>query len=197
MSAIPLAPSPTRSQRLKAATHATHDRLDVRILRGQPFASAANYRRFLQVQYRFHCDIAALYGLPSVHARVADLAQRQRLQDLQQDLADLGEPLPADAASALPANTDLATALGWLYVAEGSNLGAAILFKLAGRIGLDAQRGARHLAGHPDGRARHWRQFTAVLDALALDAADEQRLIDGATAAFVRVHGYVDQAFAD
>lgn len=190
-------PAPTRSQRLKAATHGTHERLDQRILRGQPFASTAGYRRFLRVQYRFHRDIAALYALPALQALLPDLAQRQRLHAVQQDLADLGEPLPSEPAEVLPADTDLATALGWLYVAEGSNLGAAILFKLAAHIGLDEQRGARHLAGHPDGRARHWRQFTAALDGSALDPAQEQRLVDAATRAFVRVHGYVQQAFAD
>lgn len=192
----PAAAAPTRSQRLKAATHATHDRLDQRIMRGDPFASIDTYRRFLRVQYRFHRDIAALYAVPALHALVEDLAERQRLQDLAADLADLGEPVPADDGRVLPADVDLATALGWLYVAEGSNLGAAILFKLAARIGLDETRGARHLAGHPEGRARHWRQFTAALDGAALDPAQEQRMIDGATQAFVRVHGYVEQAFA-
>ena len=74
---------------------------------------------------------------------------------------------------------------------------AAILFKLAAKIGLDANHGARHLAGHPDGRARHWRRFTEALDGNALDAEQEQRLVAGATQAFQRVHGYVEQAFAD
>ncbi len=186
----------SRSQRLKAATHGTHERLDQRIMRGDPFASLDNYRRFLRVQYRFHRDLAVLYSLPVLQALLPDLAERQRLQELEQDLRDLGEPLPADDGHALAAGIDPATALGWLYVVEGSNLGAAILFKLAARIGLDASHGARHLAGHPDGRARHWRRFTEALDGNALDADQEQRLIDGATQAFQRVHGYVEQAFA-
>lgn len=195
---MPISPTAmmTRSQRLKAATHATHDRLDQRIMRSDPFASTAHYQRFLHMQYRFHRDIAALYALPAVQALVADLPERQRLDQLRQDLADLGQPLPEAAAAPLPADTPLTTALGWLYVAEGSNLGAAILFKHAAQLGLDAGHGARHLAGHPDGRARHWRQFTAVLDGLDLDATGEQQLIEGATQAFVRVHGYVEQAFA-
>lgn len=187
----------SRSQRLKAATHGTHERLDQRIMRGDPFASLDNYRRFLQVQYKFHRDLAVLYALPVLQALLPDLAERQRLRELEQDLRDVGQALPADEGSALGADIDPATALGWLYVVEGSNLGAAILFKLAARLGLDANHGARHLAGHPDGRARHWRRFTAALDGNALDAEQEQRLIDGATQAFIRVHTYVDQAFAD
>lgn len=196
MSASPILLELSRSQRLKAATHGTHERLDQRIMRGQPFASLENYRRFLRVQYRFHRDLAVLYSLPSLQGLLPDLAERQRLQQLQQDLLDLGEALPADDHAALSSDIDPATALGWLYVVEGSNLGAAILFKLAAKIGLDANHGARHLAGHPDGRARHWRRFTEALDGNALDAEQEQRMVAGATAAFQRVHGYVEQAFA-
>ena len=187
----------SRSRRLKATTHGTHDRLDQRIMRGDPFASLDNYRRFLRVQYRFHRDLAVLYSLPVLQALLPDLAERQRLRELEQDLFDLDEPLPADEGSALTDDIDPATALGWLYVVEGSNLGAAILFKLAIRIGLDATHGARHLAGHPDGRARHWRRFTDALDGNALDAEQEERLVAGATQAFQRVHGYVEQAFTD
>lgn len=197
MSASPMLLELSRSQRLKAATHGTHERLDQRIMRGQPFASLENYRRFLRVQYRFHRDLAVLYSLPALQGLLPDLAERQRLQQLQQDLLDLGEALPADDNAALSSDIDPATALGWLYVVEGSNLGAAILFKLAAKIGLDANHGARHLAGHPDGRARHWRRFTEALDGNALDAEQEQRLVAGATAAFQRVHGYVEQGFAD
>ncbi|WP_282271358.1 biliverdin-producing heme oxygenase [Stenotrophomonas sp. PS02298] len=197
MSASPMLLELSRSQRLKAATHGTHERLDQRIMRGEPFASLENYRRFLRVQYRFHRDLAVLYSLSSLQGLLPDLAERQRLQQLQQDLLDLGEALPADDHAALSSDIDPATALGWLYVVEGSNLGAAILFKLAAKIGLDANHGARHLAGHPDGRARHWRRFTEALDGNALDAEQEQRMVAGATAAFQRVHGYVEQAFAD
>ncbi|GEM_PF-39963 len=185
----------SRSQQLKSATHGAHERLDQRILRGDPFASVERYRRFLRVQYRFHRDIAGLYALPAAQAVVPDLLQRQRLQDLVCDLQAVGEPLPVADAPVLDAQPRLATALGWLYVAEGSNLGAAILFKMAAKLGLDETHGARHLAGHPDGRARHWRSFTAALDAVPLDAAQEQELVAAATQAFLRVHAFVEQAF--
>lgn len=86
--------------------------------------------------------------------------------------------------------------MGWLYVVEGSKLGAAILYKLAGKLGLDENCGARHLAGHPDGRARHWRAFTAALDGLLLDEAAEQRVTAGAVAAFACMNSHLDQVYA-
>ena len=186
-------PSLPRSARLKADTSATHDVLDKRIMASAPFDSQQNYARFLQAQYAFLRDVDALYDHAGLAALLPDLKQRRRYASIAADLRDLDTALPADSATPpFDAQLDLATALGWLYVSEGSKLGAAVLYKLAGKIGLDEHFGARHLAGHPDGRARHWRDFTAVLDSAPLDIAGEARLIDGARAAFMRMHGHVE-----
>ena len=185
--------APPRSQRLKADTMATHEVLDKRIMASSPFDNPRNYVRFLQAQYAFLRDVDALYEHAGLAALLPDLEQRRRYASIAADLRDLEAPLPSDAAEP-PFGTelDLATALGWLYVSEGSKLGAAILYKLAGNIGLDEQFGARHLAGHPDGRAHHWHDFTAVLDAAPLDAGGEERVVAGARAAFMRMHGHVE-----
>jgi heme oxygenase len=187
-----------RAKRLKAATGDTHQRLDTRIMAADPFGSRESYGRFLAVQYLFHRDVDALYADPELGDLLPDLPGRRRLDEVAQDIADLGQTAPApDGPAAFAAGGyDLPTAFGWLYVAEGSNLGAAFLFKAAAKLGLDGECGARHLAGHPDGRARHWREFTAALDALTLDDEAEQRVIAGAKAAFVRVHALVDARFA-
>ncbi|POA99161.1 biliverdin-producing heme oxygenase, partial [Chromobacterium sinusclupearum] len=54
----------TRTQDLKARTHATHDQLDQRIMANQAFANRENYSRFLEAQYRFLRDADALYDNP-------------------------------------------------------------------------------------------------------------------------------------
>jgi heme oxygenase len=188
--------SESRAKRLKAATGDTHDRLDKRIMAGDPFGSLDNYRRFLGVQYRFHADIDALYASERLRVLLPDLAERRRLGQIGQDLTDLGAPLPeAEAPRFVDGAADLAEALGWLYVAEGSNLGAAFLFKMARALGLDEGHGARHLAGHSDGRAAHWRSFTAALDAVDLGEAEEARMQEAAREAFRRVHGLVEAAY--
>lgn len=186
------------SKRLKSETSETHDRLDSRVMAAEPFADVANYRRFLAVQYAFHRDLEPLYADPALAALIPALAARNRLGRIGADLADLGDAAPAaDRPSPFAAGAiDMSVALGWLYVAEGSNLGAAFLYKAAAALGLNGDHGARHLAGHPDGRARHWREFTGALDGLSLTQAEEARVIDGARAAFARVHDLVEKAFA-
>lgn len=195
---IDLAPPPvaSRAKTLKAETREAHERLDGSIMAGRPFESQERYALFLAVQHGFHRDIDALYANPTLDGLLPDLAGRRRFGDIEQDFADLGitPPEPAEAP-AFGDTADIPTALGWLYVAEGSNMGAAFLIKAAGKIGLSEDFGARHLAGAPEGRGLHWRTFTEALDALELDDAGEARMIEGARAAFTRVQGLVTHTF--
>ncbi len=189
-----IADAPTgRWQRLKEATAPAHQRIDARIMAAAPFASRERYGLFLQVQHAFHHDISNLYHQPELQSAFADLPSRARLTAVAQDLADLGLSVPAETETAHPTTKlDAPAAAGWLYVAEGSNLGAAFLLKAANRLGLNEDFGARHLAAAPEGRGISWRKFTAALDAMTLTRADEERLFAAARDAFERVHALVE-----
>lgn len=191
--AVTEALEPSRARRLKAATTAAHDALDQRIMAAQPFASREAYGRFLGVQQAFHGDLAPLYADPRLARFISDLAARQRLSAIGADLADLDLAAENAGPSRAPDPADLPAALGWLYVAEGSNLGAAVLLKKAAALGLGEGFGARHLAGHPEGRAQHWRAFTAALDAVELSPEEEERVVAGGRAAFARVRDLVER----
>ena len=189
----------TRTQRLKAATRAAHERLDKRIMQVNPFADRQSYARLLQMQYLFHRDLDALFFNEQLDALLPDLAGRRRLALIEQDFADLGIDMPQTESVPTFASGDkvaIAEALGWLYVIEGSNLGAAFLLKYAAKLGLDENMGARHLAGAPEGRGLHWRTFTAALDGVDLSAEEERALIAGADAAFARVYDFAELAFS-
>ncbi|MGU3495736.1 biliverdin-producing heme oxygenase [Xanthobacteraceae bacterium A53D] len=196
--APPEAAEVSRTKRLKARTNATHDRLDAGIMARAPFASRDRYGMFLAVQHDFHRQIDALYADPTLDRLLPDLAGRRRLPRIAQDMADLGLPVPPATGTpvfAPGAALDLPAALGWLYVAEGSNLGAAFLLKAAAKLGLDDGFGARHLAGAPEGRGLHWKTFTAALDGLDLTADEEARMTAGGEAAFRHVHALVERCF--
>jgi heme oxygenase len=182
----------SRAKKLKAATHEAHEGLDNRIMTSAPFQDKTRYGLFVQVQYHFHRDLDALYGKPELAALLPNLAELRRLPAIEQDLRDLGLSVPAAKAPAA-ADADTAAALGWLYVAEGSNLGAAFLLKEAAKLGLDESNGARHLAAHPEGRGLAWKRFTAALDAAELSPDQEAAVIAGANAAFTRVRALVEE----
>ena len=181
---------------LKAATKPVHERLDTRIMQARPFDSLDRYGQFLLVQHDFHVRVSPLYQRDDLAQILPDLKARDRLPRIEQDLADLKIHIP-DPTSPIPASDlPIPDALGWLYVAEGSNLGAAFLLKAAQKLGLSQDFGARHLAAATEGRGLHWKTFTTALDAIVLGHDKQTQLINGAERAFDTVRNAVEARFS-
>lgn len=182
--------TPPLSKHLKAVTGETHERLDKEIMAARPFDTLESYGRFLRMQFVLHRDVSGLYKLSALQAVIPGLAALPRLAAVEGDIADLG--IAAPDYPRLDLSSDPAGALGWLYVIEGSNLGAAFLYKAALGLGLSDTCGARHLAAAPEGRAEHWRRFTQALDAAPLDEDGRRQAAAGAEAAFTRARALAD-----
>ncbi|MGV3650460.1 MAG: biliverdin-producing heme oxygenase [Devosia sp.] len=160
---------------------------------GRPFADRQRYGRFLAVQADVLGRASPLYHRADLGLMLPGLAGRDRFDLLGRDLVDLG--FVVDEAPPLKIDMPLPEALGWLYVAEGSTLGAGVLLKAARVLGLSEAFGARHLAGHSQGRGAAWKAFVEALDAVPLSAADEQRAIAAALKAFAYAHERVEAHF--
>ncbi|MNC62097.1 Heme oxygenase [compost metagenome] len=145
------------------------------------------------MQHRFHGSLLALYQDEQLNQQLPGLAALSRFAAVEADLRDLGLLLPTPTQ---PVRVSSAQALGWLYCSEGSNLGAAFLYKHTQRLGLEGDKGARHLAPHPDGRALHWREFVARLDSLVLGEQEEAEVVKGAIAAFDSYRRHLREVFA-
>ena len=184
-----------RSQRLNQLTHAPHTELDALVKSHAPFETRESFARFVVAQYLFQSELKALYTDPALIAIVPDLAERCRAEQAGLDLADLNTGIPADFAGALQ-NPSLGEAMGWIFVSEGSKLGAAFLIKRAVGLGLSDSFGARHLGEPAGGRAEGWKQFTRILDGLELSAEEEAAAEKGAVDAFVRFTVLLEQAYA-
>lgn len=176
------APDTSRCKRFKAASSGDHDSVDALVMGVRPFESRERYALFLRLQHRFHGSLQALYNDAGLNLTLPGLVELSRFEAVEADLRDLGLDLPATPAPIQLGHP--AQALGWLYCSEGSNLGAAFLFKQTQKLGLDGQTGARHLAAHPDGRALHWRAFVAKVDDLQLTQEEEEQAIQGVLDAF-------------
>ena len=170
------------SKHLKTGSSRDHDSVDALVMQARPFENLERYSSFLQLQHRFHGAIHELYSDAALNRLLPGLQALPRFEAVCVDMDDLNLQIPAAPAPVKPQS--MHAALGWLYCAEGSNLGAAFLFKATQQIGFDAKRGARHLAAHPDGRALHWRQFVALLDGLDLDETQNNEALLGAIDAF-------------
>lgn len=173
----------TFAQFLKLNCQTTHDSVDNLVMSVKPFDSPEHYVKFLQLQAIFHKMVDDIYKNPELNQKIDGLAELARYDDVLLDLQDLQASKKA-ISTPLPQLSGAET-LGWLYCAEGSNVGAAFLFKDAqNKLGFGAEHGARHLAPHADGRGKHWRDFVAQLNALTLSEQERAAALKGALDAF-------------
>ncbi|CAI8958133.1 Heme oxygenase PigA [Pseudomonas sp. IT-P74] len=184
-----------RSQRLNQITNEPHSKLDALVKAHAPFETPASFARFVVAQYLFQSELVSLYNDAELTAIVPDLPARCRADAARADLADLDTDVPAPVAGALKHPTK-AEALGWIFVSEGSKLGAAFLIKRAVGLGLSETFGARHLGEPAGGRAEGWKRFVKTLDGLAFSAQEEAEVEKGAIDAFNRFTVLLEQAYA-
>lgn len=183
-----------RSQRLNQITHEPHAKLDTLVKANAPFDSIGGFSRFVVAQYLFQWELMPLYNDPALIAIFPALPSRCRAAQAKADLADLGTDVPASVPGGM-GQPGLAEALGWLFVSEGSKLGAAFLIKRAAALGLSENFGARHLGEPEGGRAEGWKQFVRILDGQELSAEDETAVDKGALAAFNRFTVLLEKAY--
>lgn len=181
-----------RMSQLKRTTAEVHDDLDQKVISQSPFASKENYGDFLRFQFLLLNHVEPLYKSQQLATLFADLANRNRTEVIALDLQDLGMKAEGLAQQIKLDNLTLAQAVGWLYVIEGSKLGAAMLAKEVTQLGLDADFGARFLAGPGNGRGSQWREFMQAVEALQLNADEELQLYQGAKDAFAVAHQLLD-----
>jgi heme oxygenase len=184
-----------RSQRLNQITHAPHEQLDKAVKANAPFETLESYKRFVVAQYLFQAELQSLYNDPELQKIVPDLPARCRAEQAKADLVDLDTDIPKAVGGAVQ-NPDKALAMGWLFVSEGSKLGAAFLIKRATALNLSESFGARHLGEPAGGRAEGWKSFIKTLDGLDFTAQEEAQADLGAVAAFERFNVLLQHAYA-
>jgi heme oxygenase len=177
------------SEQLRASTRAAHDRLEqlpfaASLADGSlPVESYVGYLRAMAIVHAVIEHELPVENDPRIDAVWND--EMRRLPPLQLDLAHfagqgIGDIRPAQQAAEAIANRLLRrsveaplTMLGYLYVLEGSILGASVLGPQAERaFGLDRSHGCAYLGHDARVSARRWQGFRQRLDALDLNADD-------------------------
>lgn len=177
------------SLRLKQETAAEHERMRQLMSEAKVFSSKEKYAQFTLSQYYFQREIEHLFEKEGVAGLIPDLDIRGRSKQALADLNDLG--IQPNGQQLQSENVQLPEALGWIYVSEGSTLGAAFLFKEAQKhLGFSETFAARNLAAYPEGRAKVWKRFVKALDEAGFDQTQQDRVVQGALDAF----GYFGQA---
>lgn len=167
---------------LREGTRACHKGLEQRL----PFFSDGfdllAYQRLIEAYYGFHAPLeAALAGYQGV--------ERNKAPALARDLLALGlDAAQVDAlaqCSALPRIDSEASALGVMYVLEGSTLGGQVLKRaMAERLGVGADSGAGFFDVYGPLTGAHWRSFLARLAGASLPPAGLTCAVQAAVATF-------------
>ncbi len=190
--------------RLRTETRAAHDRIEIvpelSCLLSATLAADA-YIRALRALHAFHAGMwaslpALLSGfLAEFTIQGGDFTPSDAgLRALAADLAWFGAQ-PPPKMPALPEVNDAASALGALYVVEGSALGARVIGRAVSiSLGVTPGRGGSFFCGATADAARtRWHHFAAALDWAEprLGEAGSARVTQAAIAVFAKL----EQAF--
>ncbi|MEI8209163.1 MAG: biliverdin-producing heme oxygenase [Methylococcales bacterium] len=173
---------------LRNATGPLHKRLETNLNLLSPSFSRMDYLRLVRAFWGYYRPLeASLIGVPELHDWLPDIAMRSKLPLLAADLKALG--VDGDVLDRLsichelPACTDLTTALGCLYVLEGSTLGGQVISRhLKDLFNLNAENGAAFFTGYGEQTGSMWQTFKAVL---MVATVDEDALIHAACETFI------------
>lgn len=179
---------PLLTSSLRTRTKSVHGKLDEHLMDMGLFSDKEKYKIFLTLQYHIHHDASQLYSNSDLAAIVPNLRLRNRFDKVKEDMQDLGVPVPS-TIKPLTFN-NISSAIGALYVVEGSKLGAKYLLHYVGMIGLSDEYGAKHLGADDEGRGASWRSFQTAIDNANIDIP---MAVHAAEQTFERVFSHVNR----
>jgi heme oxygenase len=173
---------------LRAATWASHQRLEKRLDVKARFSTLAAYRAHLEQMWGFCAALEAHVAAP-LQGVLVDFESRRKLPLLSRDLTALGSSHAAIDAlplcPGLPRCEDAAASFGCRSVIEGATLGGrSMLPMVESRLGLTPGNGASFLASYGNAVATMWRSFGAALDANCSTPEQRDRAAANAAATF-------------
>ncbi len=157
-------------------------------------ASPEGYAWSLRVMHRFFLAWEApLFDALACVDSGLTLAERGKVSLLSADLASL-RLSPLDAPCAVPADVvaSPATALGAMYVLEGSTLGGRMIERhCAVPLGMSPSHGGAFYHGYGARTGALWHAFGAVLESHDTDAQQRAAMLHGARSCFGALRGFL------
>jgi heme oxygenase len=122
-------------------------------------------------------------------------AERHKLHLLDKDLAVLNHSPATLLYEPLTPPIDLATALGHMYVIEGSTLGGRMIAKHINKhLGLDENNGAAFFTGYGNATGPLWQAFMTTFTEYVADTQSEAVVIGAARDTFAAIDEYFKKA---
>lgn len=192
MTTIQLNSLSTLREKLKSYTASFHTALENTKLAkslADGTVTRSDYQRYLQYLAAIHAKLEnQIQQFPEWENFSIEISQRVRYPLLQQDLASLG-CLESDTLTlpSLEVPWSFATAVGVMYVLEGSTMGGRILTqRLSHIIGKDGVPSTRYFQAYGDLTMSRWSEYCTFLDEFASrDSYAQDKVILAACAMFL------------
>lgn len=178
---------------MRESTWPIHQRLDRRLSAARRFARREDYRAHLAALWGIHAAVERGWDAVAWTDVLDDIDERRKLPLLEADLHRLGGtcaelPICPD----LPSGSDPSTALGVLYVLEGSTLGGRHLLAVVGRtLALGPDNGASYLASYGERVDAMWSRFGHAAEAYCADHERRTRAVESAVSAFAAMERWL------
>lgn len=171
---------------LRQGTANLHRRLEARLPFFATTLDVGLYRRLLMAYYGFHAPFEVALA---PHVTALDHTRRAKTPTLVRDLLALG--LTSEDIHALPRCSDIPaihcdhSALGAMYVLEGSTLGGQVLKRaMAERLQIDAGNGGAFLDVYGQATGPLWRGFLAFLASATAHLEQHEVVVEAAIDTF-------------
>lgn len=181
------------AERLKQETLSPHQQLEKLIVgRIKAMNSMQAYIDLLNHFYTFYGGLEDIIPVSLVAPYLHDYSSRRKSAILEKDLLNCGAELPHKAIKeALPEISNVAQAIGALYVIEGSTLGGQIISNMIRKqLNLNNDNCITYFIGYGDQTMTKWMDFKQVI--ISLSETDVPIMIESANDTFARFHHWIE-----
>lgn len=186
-------------QRLRKNTAELHEALESLPISKKiisPQVTVDEYTTYLSGMQAVVADIE-INVFPMLTEVIPDLNDRKKLTMINSDLGYLNKSIPTNQypITANGFNSNVAFALGVMYVLEGSTLGGRVIYKnISDSLKLDETNGASYSGGYGSTTGSTWKAFLGYFTAYAESCNCEDEIIAGANHAFGAIKEYLSKA---
>ncbi len=171
------------SQEIKAATKEAHQKLEKTVvLRLKDIRNYTDYAEVLKCFYAYFNAIERAIAPYIITSLLPDYPQRRNSSYIKQDIIALGGSVEELPSPKVPHIHDEVTALGALYVLEGSIMGGPYIVEMLKKYGMD--KGFSFFSGYGADTGRMWGSFTEVLNKTVQQPEEELSIISTANETF-------------
>jgi heme oxygenase len=173
------------SQRIKEETREAHQQLEILVVKEiKAIGAKQDYAALLDKFYTYFSRVEQQIS-PFITSEVLpDYSERRNSTYLKRDMEALGYTVKERGEVDVPLITSSITALGALYVLEGSIMGGSIIVQMLSKLGISD--GISFFSGYGKDTGAMWQRFTNALNQHAATPDDEAEAINTANETFIQ-----------